>query len=284
MGKIIACIDGSAYADHVCHLSAWAHERTGLAISLLHVVAPHSEVVKADMTGQIGLGAKANLMEELTKLDEEHGKLELRKGQLMLEHAKEELAANGITQPEVLHRCGSLVETITELEAQAELIVMGKRGEHHQNAPDHLGSNLERVARAIHKPLLVATPNAKPVQKYLIAYDGSPSANKAVEFAANNPLLKGLECHLLKVGEASPEAKEMLMQAENTLKSAGVTVHSSFKQGKPVDAMVAEYVSAHAIDLLVIGAYGHSKIRSLILGSTTTALIRKSDVPVLLFR
>jgi len=284
MGKIIACIDGSAYADHVCHLSAWAHQRTGLAISLLHVVAPHSEVVKTDMTGQIGLGAKANLMEELTKLDEEHGKLELRKGQLMLEHAKEELAAGGITQPEVLHRRGSLVETITELEAQAELIVMGKRGEHHQNAPDHLGSNLERVARAIHKPLLVATPNAKPVQKYLIAYDGSPSANKAVEFAANNPLLKGLECHLLKVGEASPEAKEMLVQAENTLKSANVTVHASSKQGKPVDAMVAEYVVSNAIDLLVIGAYGHSKIRSLILGSTTTALIRKSDVPVLLFR
>lgn len=284
MGKIIACIDGSAYADHVCALSAWAAKQSGLAVSLLHVVAPHSEVVKADMSGQIGLGANANLLEELTKLDEEHGKLEQKKGQLMLAHAKEELAAKGIASPEVLHRRGSLVDTLIELEPEAALIVIGKRGEHHQNAPDHLGSNLERVARAIHKPLLVATPNAKPVQKYLIAYDGSPSANKAVEFVAQNPLLKGLECHLLKVGEATPEAKEMLAQAENKLRATGVTVHASFKQGKPVEVMVAEYVAAHGIDLLVIGAYGHSKIRSLILGSTTTALICKSEVPMLLFR
>lgn len=284
MGKIIACIDGSAYADHVCTLSAWAHQRSGSAVSLLHVVAPHSEAVKADMSGQIGLGANANLLEELIKLDEEHAKLEQKKGQLMLAHAKEELAAKGIASLEVLHRRGSLVDTLIELEPEAELIVIGKRGEHHHAAPDHLGSNLERVARAIHKPLLVATPNAKPVQKYLIAYDGSPSANKAVEFAAHNPLLKGLECHLLKVGEASPEAQAMLRQAEETLKEASVTAHASFKQGKPVEAMVAEYIAAHAIDLLVIGAYGHSRIRSLILGSTTTALIRKSDVPVLLFR
>jgi len=285
MGKIIACIDGSAYADSVTHLSAWAHERTGLAISLLHVVAPHSEMeVKADITGQIGLGAKANLLEELTKLDEEHGKLELRKGQLMLEHAKEELAAKGITQPEVLHRRGSLVETIAELEVQAELIVMGKRGEHHHGAPDHLGSNLERVARSIRKPLLVATSESKPLNKFLIAYDGSPSANKAVEYVAGNALLKGLECHLLKVGEATPEAQEMVKQAEDKLKAAGMNVHASFKQGKPVEAIVSEYIAANNIDLLVIGAYGHSKIRSLILGSTTTALIRESDVPVLLFR
>lgn len=285
MGKIIACIDGSAYADSVTNLSAWVHERTSLPISLLHVVAPHSEMkAKANLTGQIGLGAKANLLEELTKLDEEHGKLELKKGQLMLDHAKEELLASGISEPEVLHRRGSLVETITELEAQSELIVMGKRGEHYPAAPRHLGSNLERVARAIHKPLLVVTPQAKPVNRFLIAYDGSPSANKAVDFVASSVLLKGLECHLLKVGEATPQAEKMVKQAEDTLKAVGMKVCSGIKQGKSVEAVVSAYITANNIDLLVIGAYGHSKIRSLILGSTTTALIRKADVPVLLFR
>ena len=37
-------------------------------------------------------------------------------------------------------------------------------------------------------------------------------------------------------------------------------------------------------DLLVMGAYGHSRIRELIVGSTTTAMIRTGKVPVLLFR
>ncbi|MBU2284983.1 MAG: universal stress protein, partial [Gammaproteobacteria bacterium] len=37
-------------------------------------------------------------------------------------------------------------------------------------------------------------------------------------------------------------------------------------------------------DLLVMGAYGHSRIRQLIVGSTTTALLRTSPVPVLVLR
>ncbi|MCY4473116.1 MAG: universal stress protein [Kistimonas sp.] len=267
MGKIIACLDGSAYADSVTHLSAWAHMRTGLAISLLHVVAPHSEVkIKTDLTGQLGLGAQSTLLEELTKRDEEHGKLELKKGQKILAHAKEKLATSGITQPEVLHRRGAFFETITELKEQAELIVMGKRGEHHHAAPDHPGSNLEPVARVIHKPLLVASLETTPVKRFLITYDGSPSANRAVAYVASNVLLKGLECHLLTVSKATQQAQEMMKQAKDKLQAAGMNIRSELRQGTSVETIVSEYISAHNIDLLVTGSYSHSKIHSLILG------------------
>jgi len=37
-------------------------------------------------------------------------------------------------------------------------------------------------------------------------------------------------------------------------------------------------------DLVVMGAYGHSRIRSLIIGSTTTATVRSCKVPLLLMR
>ena len=37
-------------------------------------------------------------------------------------------------------------------------------------------------------------------------------------------------------------------------------------------------------DLLVMGAYGQSRLRELFLGSTTTAMVRTGKVPVLLFR
>jgi nucleotide-binding universal stress UspA family protein len=36
--------------------------------------------------------------------------------------------------------------------------------------------------------------------------------------------------------------------------------------------------------LLAMGAYGHSRIRQLIVGSTTTTLLRTSAVPVLILR
>jgi len=46
----------------------------------------------------------------------------------------------------------------------------------------------------------------------------------------------------------------------------------------------AREVSGREINLLVMGAYGHSRVRNLILGSTTTHLIRTCAVPVVLFR
>ncbi|SDK80999.1 universal stress protein, partial [Billgrantia gudaonensis] len=44
------------------------------------------------------------------------------------------------------------------------------------------------------------------------------------------------------------------------------------------------YQAEHDIDLLVMGAYGHSRIRHLLVGSTTTAMLRQAERSVLLLR
>jgi nucleotide-binding universal stress UspA family protein len=36
--------------------------------------------------------------------------------------------------------------------------------------------------------------------------------------------------------------------------------------------------------MLVMGAYGHSRVRTLLIGRTTTALLRACRIPVLVFR
>lgn len=48
--------------------------------------------------------------------------------------------------------------------------------------------------------------------------------------------------------------------------------------------MLPALIKAHGASLLVMGAYGHSRIRQLIVGSTTTTLLRLSEVPVLILR
>ncbi|GAB5388059.1 MAG: universal stress protein [Alphaproteobacteria bacterium] len=285
MTKIIACFDGSKYADSVCHYAAWAHQRTGLDIGLLHVVHPHSDMqAQPDVSGQIGLGAKTSLLEELTKLDEAHGKLEMRRGQLILEHAVEELTKTGVTALTKLHRRGSLVDTITGMEDDVGLIVIGKRGEHHQNEPQHLGSKLEKVARAVHKPILVATLKTRPINRFLLAYDGSPTAKRAVDYVAGSDLLKGLDCHILTLSDQPDLARQRAQDAADKLTASGYSVTTAVKTEGTVEQAVTQYVDEHQIDLLAIGAYGHSRIRSLILGSTTTTLIRETHIPALLFR
>ena len=51
-----------------------------------------------------------------------------------------------------------------------------------------------------------------------------------------------------------------------------------------VEPSLGEYRSAHDIDMLIMGAYGHSVIRRFLVGSTTTSVIRNSSIPVLLLR
>ncbi len=53
--------------------------------------------------------------------------------------------------------------------------------------------------------------------------------------------------------------------------------------GEP-EKVIAGTVEQEQIDLLVMGAYGHSRIRSLVIGSTTTAMIRSCLVPIFMFR
>ena len=67
------------------------------------------------------------------------------------------------------------------------------------------------------------------------------------------------------------------------LTAPGIEAETSVLPGQPETAL-AKLVEEAQFDLLVMGAYGHSRIRSLIIGSTTTAMIRACKVPVVLMR
>lgn len=285
---ILACVDGSYYTDSVCAHAAWAAQRLQAPVQILHVQPTHNDyAAPRNLSGAIGLGEKSALLEKLTQVDEERGRLDQQKGKLILEHAKTELTNAGIggelTPITTLHRRGSLVETIAELDEHTQLILLGKRGEQADFATLHLGSNLERVVRSAQKPVMVAARGFNPINRFVIAYDGGSSTRKALAYLVQSPLLRGLECHLLKVGADNADNRAQLADAERALQQAHFTVHTSLRQGN-VDEVLANYVKNEAIELLVMGAYGHTHIRTLIIGSTTSNMLRSCLVPVLMFR
>jgi nucleotide-binding universal stress UspA family protein len=55
------------------------------------------------------------------------------------------------------------------------------------------------------------------------------------------------------------------------------------REGNP-DAVLPQVIRERGIDLLVMGAYGHSPLRNMLVGSTTTQMIRAGQTSVLLFR
>ncbi|RYD65628.1 MAG: universal stress protein, partial [Verrucomicrobiaceae bacterium] len=72
-------------------------------------------------------------------------------------------------------------------------------------------------------------------------------------------------------------------EARVQLSAAGFQVTAETAAGT-AEVEIADAVKNSGIDLLVMGAYGHSPIRHLVLGSTTTTMVRTCLVPVLMFR
>lgn len=285
-GHICAAIDDSAYAASVVGLAAWAAQRTGAPLDLLHVLDPHPETAAAsaiDLSGNLGLGAQELLLDDLARLDEKRAKLAQQQGRALLQRAAAEAEAAGAKPREQRLRHGELVDTLTDIEQDVRLFVIGKRGEHADLARGHLGGNLERVVRAVHRPVLVAARSFLPIQRVLIAFDGSPTTRKCVQMVAASPLFSALDLQLLLVGEDNAANRAHLDWARATLEAADHTPTCIQRQGH-VEELIASSVRETSVDLLVMGAYGHSRIRQLIIGSATTTMLRTCQVPVLLLR
>lgn len=284
MKKILTCTDGSAYAPSIYDHTSWAAQRLDAPVHLLHMLDPNRERAEmADFSGNLGPDTGEQLLNDLVSLEETKNRIAREKGKHLLAEAVRHLREAGVSEVTAEQQHGELVEAVTRLESDCDLVVMGKRGESADFAKLHLGSNLERVIRASVRPVLVASRKFDPITRFLIAYDGGPSVEKAILFAIDQPLLKGLECHLVRAGKIDSQAEWFLQEAAGKLRSAGYTVTSKATPGDP-DHVIAETVTRDGIQLLVMGAYGHSRIRQLMVGSTTTAMVRTCHVPVLMFR
>jgi len=52
-------------------------------------------------------------------------------------------------------------------------------------------------------------------------------------------------------------------------------------KGRPIGGVLEAYVVSHEPDLLVMGAYGHSRLREFVLGGATDSLLSKPPLPIL---
>lgn len=282
--RLLALVDGSPYSTSVCDHAAWFARRSEASVHLVHLISRRSLAGGTqNLSGSIGLGARTALLNELAELDARKSKLAQQRGRAILTDAGDRLQELGVIEVRTNLRHGELVETLGELEGDADLVVLGKRGEAADVDSGHLGSNLERAIRSSTKPVLVASRAFREPKRFLIAFDGGRSALQAVDFIAARPHYNDIECHLVSAGHADTARRRQLEGAAATLKEAGYAVTADHVNGTPETALKSE-VDARGIDLVVMGAYGHSHIRNLIIGSTTTSTIVACKVPVLLFR
>ncbi|MEM1288707.1 MAG: universal stress protein [Pseudomonadota bacterium] len=289
MKHILACIDASPYAARVCDLAAWAAKRLGGSVELLHAIQrSNAAASRKDLSGAIGLGVKSALLEELTQLDEAEGKLAIERGRVLLQGAEEHVRGLGVDEISVTHRHGGIVETVTDREDKADVVVIGKRGESSDFAKGHIGSQLERVVRASSKPVIVCSSRGPDLANedpslVIVAYDGAAASKKGLELVATSAMFSGLPVRIVVAGSDDAKHRARAAEAQQLLEKYGCEGEIALKDGAP-DAILGAMMKETPKGFLVMGAYGHSPLRTLIVGSTTTAMIRTVHAPVLLMR
>lgn len=276
---VLACIDNSEYSQAVCDYAAWISQRLQLPLQLFHNIAK-PEAAQSDLSGAIGLGSQEQLMEDLTELEEERAKLLLQQGKIMLAAAKERALAMGAENPVVKHRHGGMSESLLEIENEIRVLVLGSAQD---SGSENLSAHLEATIRSLHSPILVVNSEFTEPKKVMLAYDGSAASGKALDMLSKSPLFKSVPVHLVTVGENQANAEQLQLDATNKLTQSGHEVFSAILNGKANEAL-CNYQREQEIDLTLMGAFSHTKLREIVLGSLTAKMLLGTNKPLWLLR
>ncbi|THD48429.1 MAG: universal stress protein [Bradyrhizobium sp.] len=137
------------------------------------------------------------------------------------------------------------------------------------------------------RPTLVLpqNPRSRPFElgTVAVAWDFSRVAARAVSDAM--PLLeKAKKVRIVTVlNEKQLDRKHSAEELSKNLSrhSIDVVLDRVDAKGRSISAVLEAYVASHEVDLLVMGAYGHSRLREFILGGATDGLLSKPPLPIL---
>lgn len=271
---VVACVDGSPSTGPVCDYAAWAAAGLSAPLALLHVLEKDGHPAVSDLSGSIGIDSKELLTEELVRVEGERSRLLMAQGKAILTGCAERLSRVGAPEVRQLQMHGALDELLAGLD-DVRLMVLGQRGAEHK-----VGSQLESVIRLQKAPVLVVPETFSAPSRMLFAWDGSEASRRNLTRLTVSPLLRGLNCH---VGMVNGDDAS-LHDAQNILQAAGIDAESRLIQDESVSRGLCRYAEENGADLIVMGAWGHSRLRRFFIGSHTTAMLAESRHPMLMLR
>ena len=283
--RVIACVDQSAYADTITDHAAWAALRMGAPLELLHVIDRHPETaLSSDHSGAIGPDAQQALLARLSQEDEARVRAAREQGRLFLNRLRERALAAGVPVVDMRQRLGRLEETLQDVQAEARLVVMGRRGASAVEGDRALGSNVEGVVRALARPILTVGLKAfRAPERVLLAFDGSAITRKGVEMVSGSPLFRGLPIHLVMAGQDASRGQTVMDWAVQRLREGGLEAKGVCVAGEAQE-VILRAMDEQGADWLLMGAYTHSPWRKLLTKSRTSGLLAAVGKPTLLLR
>ncbi len=275
--NILVPLDGSEHSRAALDYAIWMAEKFDGTVFGQHVIDTISieGTFFHDISGSLGFEPYLDFSTKMREALEERGKT-------ILQEFAERCQQRGLRHEAFLDM-GIIPNEICERSKVADLVVLGHRGINEGFSTGLLGNTAESVTRKCPRPVFVSTKKFKPIERPLLAYDGSQRASSAMESAAELCTRLKLPLIVLHVPKEEKAAESVLQQAKSYLGSYEIEARYEVARGYPEQKIVEHLVNFNC-DLLFIGAYGHRRIIEMVLGSTTEYVLRKSPCPVFLNR
>lgn len=282
--RVLVCVDGSLYSKAACDYGVFVAKMLDLPLVLLNVIE-HSHISKkVNLSGNIGLGSKDTLLDELSNEEAIESKTMIAKGRTVLKELSEHAKNTGLEKVMTLQRHGTLDETLEELANDTRIAIIGLKGEDSKGENLSIGKHVETIIRTLNIPILLVNAEFKPITSILMAYDGSDFANKAIDVATKNPIFKDVKRDIVNVNKEVSISEKLLSQASTLFLKEGFDVDLSSIQAEDAVKALLVHQEENNLDIIAMGAYSHNRLRSAIFGSFTTRMLQKAKKPLLFFR
>jgi len=275
---ILIPTDGSEYGKTAIDYGIYMARKLGATLRGLHVVDVRliQGPVITDISGSIGIPACQEFFPMLEKGLEEQAETVLK--------AFEERCLAAQVTPEKKKVVGVIDEVIIEEGKATDWILLARRGEHfHLAKGGLLGSTAEAVVRNAGKPVMVTPRTFKEIESMGLAYDGSAPSQGALRLAVFLSEAAAWPLTVILVTEDQSTAAKLTRKIEEALDGSTIDSEIVVLRGKEDKALV-KFMQEGSVEMMVMGAYGHNRLRQLLVGSTTSYVIRNSPLPVLLTR
>ncbi|WP_151965391.1 universal stress protein [Acinetobacter soli] len=277
MSRVIACIDSSPCINAIAEAAAWVARETKRELVLLQVLDYYpASYHLGEISGVIGFESNAMLLKELAELEQKQSELAIDYSNNLLKHISEMILDKYGLESTKIQKKGDFLEQSFSVLRETDFVVIGKVGERAAEKNKPIGSNVENFIRGANCTIMTVGENFKIPTRFIFAYEYSPTCLNIMQRISQSDLLKSLQCHLLYVGDHP----EVLKDPEEYLRTAGLDVVTVYRYGD-VAENILEYQQELGIQMIVLGAFSHSKLHQFFLGSIATSIFRNASVPLL---
>lgn len=281
-GRVVVGTDGSPTARHATEWAAAVAKSRSVPLLLVSVVSPQSTIARVSRSAEEHLAEAVAEAERL--LETESATMRESNPALTLETA-------------VL--VGSPAEVLVSATRDAELVVVGARGQSASFGVRNLGGFSDAVATHAEGPVAIVPEGASDHDgPIVVGVDDAPEARAAIRLAfeiAQRTRRKVVAYHAYQIvvsrsryHNPTPEEREaeLAVEVDGIVKPIAaefpeVTWERNIANHHPVWGLVE---ASRTASVVVLGSRGRGGFASMLLGSTSREVLRNAECPVFVVR